>query len=815
MVRCSRQRRERVGRRLESRGCHEICVRCGAVRDDSFNQFWSCHVINSITNDNIRKSQHFFQRAKRQKNTIPCFLDQWHGPSRVDGGAFRHAMWSTHAWSTIRRETLKEWVKCNCLITFLDGTGGPFSQWPRTSPLWPGCGCSWFHRCVRTTSCFRQRRRSPGRQAHRPQIRSLRWVVGAPLCATQDPLDSGFRLVSTSCPRPREVRANAVGPCSDLWHQYWGAVEYHAAAILVMKVKSRASERSLWSRHQPIWMCAGNEFADRLAAKGAEAHQDSEWTLKTFAGVGNLATTVQWRVATWHVAVPQQVHSGLLCLQPLGRGHRWKSASGWSAHEILLQGRRIGSVKCTKCVHVCFKKQLRVWLQTTCVPWRAKDDALHPFAAWVATSRPAAERFRQWRCWGPIRGRSSPRTMRGKRSSTSGMRCKTVLLHPRLGAMSVHEGHRIFHHRGVLICVKCGNHSMRVDRKLRRDCPGNPSKLGMEVLKRMANRETPRPGQEWPLSVDVSPPTGMGGGEYSSVTRAALWHARWVGGQGRGIGSRKRRCPWVRHVGFKSSLLCFCSSRSSCRPLCAFWAKCAAPGPCLWDPWCLSEPKSFKNVFSFFLFFFFLFAFSFILFPYSFFLFPFCLFCLFVFLSFCLLVFLSSCLLVFLSSCLLVFLSSCLLVFFLLHFFLFLAPSSRHLFPLTIVYVSCHLESNTKKEVLGSFPWLFVFLAVSFSFDFLVPLCLHFTATHILEAAAVAVVERRGRDFPCRSLLSSTPLFLRTCLPLSAFPSLGELKSSPSPGSSRGQQLEERCEIMLSANTFCMAQNLIQQREAT
>ena len=56
--------------------------------------------------------------------------------------------------------------------------------------------------------------------------------------------------------------------------------------------------------------------------------------------------------------------------------------------------------------------------------------------------------------------------------------------------------HRIFHHGGVVVCVKCGGYSTWVNRKVRRDCPGNPSKLGMEVLERVANRETPRPGQE-------------------------------------------------------------------------------------------------------------------------------------------------------------------------------------------------------------------------------------------------------------------------------------------------------------------------------
>ena len=80
-----------------------------------------------------------------------------------------------------------------------------------------------------------------------------------------------------------------------------------------------------------------------------------------------------------------------------------------------------------------------------------------------------------------------------------------------------------------------------VNRQLHRDCPGNPSKLGMEVPKRMANRKTPQLGHEWPLSVDVAPPTGDGCCECLSVTRATLCHARsrmalWLGGLGRGVG---------------------------------------------------------------------------------------------------------------------------------------------------------------------------------------------------------------------------------------------------------------------------------------
>ena len=154
-------------------------------------------------------------------------------------------------------------------------------------------------------------------------------------------------------------------------------------------------------------------------------------------------------------------------------------------------------------LQVWCKKQLRVW----CVPWRAKDALFIPLPLGVPPPGLQLNDFdnieaetqheddeRQNDAWQAI--------------FDNGDEVQKEALRPRLGAMSVHKEHRIFHHRSVLVCVKCGGYSMWVDRKLRRDCPGNPSRLGMEVLKRMANRETPRLGQEWPLSADVAPPTG-------------------------------------------------------------------------------------------------------------------------------------------------------------------------------------------------------------------------------------------------------------------------------------------------------------------
>ena len=50
---------------------------------------WSCSVINAIPHDDIRKSQHLFKHAMREEEQEALFLDQRHGPNRVDGGACR------------------------------------------------------------------------------------------------------------------------------------------------------------------------------------------------------------------------------------------------------------------------------------------------------------------------------------------------------------------------------------------------------------------------------------------------------------------------------------------------------------------------------------------------------------------------------------------------------------------------------------------------------------------------------------------------------------------------------------------------------
>ena len=147
-----------------------------------------------------------------------------------------------------------------------------------------------------------------------------------------------------------------------------------------------------------------------------------------------------------------------------------------------------------------------------------------------------------------------------------------------------------------------------------RDCLGNPSKLGMEVFKRVAKRETPRPGQEWPLSVDVAP-TGM---VVASVFKRDPGHLAvpdpaWRCGlvnSGEGFGGGEWALFLCRTfvapecgVSVLRASVEFLQISSSCRPLRAFWATCTAPGPCLWDPWCLKQRPSLFLFFSFSFFF--------------------------------------------------------------------------------------------------------------------------------------------------------------------------------------------------------------------
>ena len=127
-------------------------------------------------------------------------------------------------------------------------------------------------------------------------------------------------------------------------------------------------------------MLASSDFADRVVAEGAEAHHHSHWTAKKISGVRSLARTVQRRVATVtlhmaeqyptksiqvsHVAVPRKRAPLEECIRV-------------SEHEIVAW-RRAGSVKCSKCLQVYGKKQLRVWLPTSRILWQAKDALFIP-----------------------------------------------------------------------------------------------------------------------------------------------------------------------------------------------------------------------------------------------------------------------------------------------------------------------------------------------------------------------------------------------------------------------------------------------------
>ena len=120
-------------------------------------------------------------------------------------------------------------------------------------------------------------------------------------------------------------------------------------------------------------------------------------------------------------------------------------------------------------------------------------------------------------------------------------------LNPRLGAMSVHKGHRIFHHKGVLVCVKCGELQHVSE-------PQAASLLSWESFE--AGKGGPQENGEsrntaaWSR---VAPLRRRGaanpdGCDESCQTRVTSCHARsrmalWVVGLGRGFGGGERALP--------------------------------------------------------------------------------------------------------------------------------------------------------------------------------------------------------------------------------------------------------------------------------
>ena len=206
--------------------------------------------------------------------------------------------------------------------------------------------------------------------------------------------------------------------------------------------------------------------------------------------------TVQRRVATvtLHMAEQHTPASPSWC--PTSRftvsAYRWKNASGCPRMRLW---RSEGVIRTVHQVLACLRQQASACLAAYDVYSVAGERcSLHPFAARAVSRGPPVELILTRKMLGPSTRRMSARMMFGKR---------------RLRMVTRWEVVTCIHHGGDIVCGKCEGFCMWVIWKLRRECLGNPSKLGSEVLKRMANRETPRPGQEWPLSVDVVPRSRM------------------------------------------------------------------------------------------------------------------------------------------------------------------------------------------------------------------------------------------------------------------------------------------------------------------
>ena len=147
-------------------------------------------------------------------------------------------------------------------------------------------------------------------------------------------------------------------------------------------------------------MFGRNEFADRLTAKGSEPHQHSEWTVKKTAGVSSFAMTAQRRVATVTLHMAEQYPNKSIQVSHVAV--RRKRASLEECVKLSAQEIVAGAQARLREVHqvpTSMRQEAVACLDANHMRTVACEGcALHPFAAWVATSRPAAERFRQRRC---------------------------------------------------------------------------------------------------------------------------------------------------------------------------------------------------------------------------------------------------------------------------------------------------------------------------------------------------------------------------------------------------------------------------------
>ena len=142
------------------------------------------------------------------------------------------------------------------------------------------------------------------------------------------------------------------------------STEHHAAAILKLKVK-------------PLRMSAGNEFADRLAAKGAEAHRDSEWTVKRIAGV---------RSGQDGAEADRHCHLAFCAMsRSLVSVYHWRSASGCPRMRLWL-GRH---------VLAGLWQEASACLPMTCIPWQAKDALSVPLPLVLPAPDPPPNNFDQ------------------------------------------------------------------------------------------------------------------------------------------------------------------------------------------------------------------------------------------------------------------------------------------------------------------------------------------------------------------------------------------------------------------------------------
>ena len=371
--------------------CHESgmlggprCERCGAPTEDSVHTIWECEANNSIEDKIMDATKGLQKVALKHARATPCLWTRGIIPEEL----VKVEPPPTHTETIMVGDPL-EWQFDGMRIIFLDGSGGKHSSDSRLRRCGWGVAVMNFddptNPQLTVGAC--------GGLAGSPQTAPRAEIVAAAMGLQLQAPGGGVVLVSDNkafVDGSRKKKEHTLaGGNGDVWQLYWEQVEKHGGRVMVVKTKSHESSLALWSGFQPLWMYAGNAFADRLANRGAEAIQLSSGEITNVQAQRGRAWKIQARIAAVYKAIgesskqarPMGANDGQVDLDDADEVRPAQATRERVQRPSILQlaensKHRVvvgkGRWSCSRCAQHCKGRGLRTWLASTCVPLAAR-----------------------------------------------------------------------------------------------------------------------------------------------------------------------------------------------------------------------------------------------------------------------------------------------------------------------------------------------------------------------------------------------------------------------------------------------------------